>query len=128
LKEASGGGLIGIQTDLDPYLTKSDNLVGNVAGSPGSLPPVVYDLDLDVDLFKYVIGTDETIEVAPIAMKERLRLNVGPAVTLGEVTSTKRDSIHVSLRRPVVAEAGWRVAIARRVSNMWRLVGVGRVF
>ena len=127
LKEAYGGGLIGVQTDLDPYLTKSDNLVGNVAGKPDTLPPVVYDLELDVDLFKYVVGTDESIEVKPISMNERLRLNIGPAVTLGIVTSARPDSIHVSLHRPVVAESGWRVAIATRVNNMWRLIGVGKV-
>jgi translation initiation factor 2 subunit 3 len=127
LKEAYGGGLIGIQTDLDPYLTKSDNLVGNIAGEPGSLPPVRNEFDMEYELFKYVVGTDETIEVKPLSVNERLRLNVGPAVTLGIVTSIGPDNIHVRLHRPVVAEEGWRVAIATRVNNMWRLVGVGSV-
>ncbi len=127
LKEAYGGGLIGVQTDLDPYLTKSDNLVGNVVGAPDTLPPVLYELELDVELFKYVVGTDESIEVKPISMNERLRLNVGPAVTLGVVTSARGESISVKLHRPVVAEEGWRVAIATRVNNMWRLIGVGKV-
>lgn len=125
LKEAYGGGLIGVQTDLDPYLTKSDGLVGNIAGKPDTLPPVTYELNMDIELFRYVVGTDESIEVKPIEMNEKLRLNVGPAITLGIVSSVSRDSIHTNLYRPVVAEEGWRVAIATRVNNMWRLIGVG---
>lgn len=127
LKEAYGGGLIGIQTDLDPYLTKSDGLVGSVASAPDTLPPVLYEFDMDVDLFKYVVGTDETILVKDLAIGDRLRLNVGPAVTLGIVTDISREAVHVRLVRPVVAGSGWRVAIAAQVNNLWRLVGVGTV-
>ncbi|MDL5503514.1 MAG: EF-Tu/IF-2/RF-3 family GTPase, partial [Candidatus Methanoperedens sp.] len=39
LEEARPGGLIGIGTKLDPTITKSDALVGQVAGIPGKLPP-----------------------------------------------------------------------------------------
>jgi len=127
LKEATSGGLIGIQTDLDPSLTKSDGMVGNIAGKPGTLPPVLYELELDIDLFKYVIGTDETIEVRPISVGEPLRINIGPAVTLGVVTSKREDIYHLRLSRPVVAEEGWRAAVAARYDNQWRLVAVGTV-
>ena len=41
IKEALPGGLIGISTGLDPSLTKSDQLVGNVAGDSNALPPVL---------------------------------------------------------------------------------------
>ncbi len=127
LKEAYGGGLIGIQTDLDPYLTKSDGLVGSVAGEPDKLPPVLYEFDMEVELFKYVVGTDETILVKDLARGDRLRLNIGPAVTLGLVTDISREYVHIRLVRPVVAGPGWRVAIAAQVNNLWRLVGVGTV-
>ncbi len=127
LKEAYGGGLIGIQTDLDPYLTKSDGLVGSVAGKPDTLPPVLYEFDMNVELFKYVVGTDETILVKELSRGDRLRLNVGPAVTLAIVTDVSREHVHVKLIRPVIAGSGWRVAIAAQVNNLWRLVGVGTV-
>jgi translation initiation factor 2 subunit 3 len=35
------GGSIGIMTDLDPSVVKSDSLTGNVVGIPGKLPPVL---------------------------------------------------------------------------------------
>ena len=127
LKEAKPGGLIGIQTDLDPSLTKSDAMVGNVAGKPGTLPPVLYELSLDIQLFKYVVGTDETVEVKPIEKGEPIRINIGPAVTLGIVVDKRDDILHLRLSRPVVAEKGWKVAIAARYNNKWRLVGVGNV-
>jgi len=127
LDEASPGGLIGIQTDLDPSLTKSDGMVGNIAGKPGTLPQVLYDLEMDIRLFKYVIGTDETVLVRPISVKEPVRINIGPAVTLGIVTGKREDIVHVKLSRPVVAENGWKAAIAARYNNKWRLVGVGTI-
>ena len=127
LEEAHPGGLVGVQTDLDPSLTKSDGMVGNVAGKPGTLPEVLYELSLEVELFQYVIGTEESVEVRPISRGEPLRLNVGPATTLGVVTSISGDTIHLRLSRPVVAREGWRAAIAARYDNKWRLVGVGTV-
>jgi translation initiation factor 2 subunit 3 len=40
VKEAKPGGLVAVGTKLDPALAKADNLVGNVLGKPGHLPPV----------------------------------------------------------------------------------------
>jgi len=127
LKEAHGGGLIGIRTDLDPSLTKADRMVGNVAGKPGSLPEVRYDVEMDVKLFQYVVGTDESVKVSRIRVKEPLRINVGSAATLGVVDSVREDLVHVSLLKPVVAEVGWKAALARKVYERWRLIGVGNI-
>ncbi|MEM0057016.1 MAG: translation initiation factor IF-2 subunit gamma [Candidatus Geothermarchaeota archaeon] len=127
LKEAYGGGLVGIQTDLDPYLTKSDSLVGNIAGEPGTLPPVTTMLSLEYELFKYVVGADETIQVKPFEVNEKIRINIGPATSLGTIKSVTKEYVNVQLYRPVVAEIGWRAALAARVGDSWRLVGVGRV-
>ncbi|MFQ5710784.1 MAG: translation initiation factor IF-2 subunit gamma [Candidatus Geothermarchaeales archaeon] len=127
LEEAHSGGLIGVQTDLDPALMKADGMVGNVTGKPGTLPDVRYELEMDVKLFKYVVGTDETVEVSKIVLNEPLRLNIGAAVTLGVVRSVREDIVYVNLLKPVVAEPGFDAAIARRVDGKWRLIGVGHV-
>eukprot|EP00658_Telonema_sp_P-2_P059940 TRINITY_DN4900_c0_g5_i2.p1 TRINITY_DN4900_c0_g5~~TRINITY_DN4900_c0_g5_i2.p1 ORF type:complete len:345 (-),score=84.91 TRINITY_DN4900_c0_g5_i2:128-1162(-) len=52
LDYAVPGGLIGIQTDLDPYLCMSNRLVGQVAGAPGSLPPVLSHLAMTFQKLK----------------------------------------------------------------------------
>lgn len=127
LEDAKSGGLIGVQTDLDPALTRADSMVGNAVGKPGSLPEVLYEFDMDIHLFQYVVGTDETVEVLRVSAKEPLRLNVGASVALGRVSSVREDVVHVSLSKPVVADSGWKAAIARRIEGKWRLIGVGSI-
>lgn len=127
LNEAFPGGLIGVQTDLDPSLTKSDGMVGNVVGRPDTLPDVLYEATLEVNLFKYVVGTDETVEVRPIQRGEPFRLNIGPATTLGVAVDVRDGRVTFRLSRPVVADKGWKSAIAARYDNKWRLIGVGEV-
>jgi len=41
LEYAVPGGLVGVMTDLDPYLCMGDKLVGHVIGSPTTMPPVL---------------------------------------------------------------------------------------
>ncbi len=123
--EATPGGLIGVATKLDPSLTKSDALVGNVLGHPNELPDVLMEFTMDVQLLEKVVGTEEEIDVEKIKMNEPLMLAIGTAITLGVVTSARDDTVEVKLRRPVCAESGWRVAISRRVGSRWRLIGAG---
>ena len=127
VEEAKSGGLTGIETKLDPALTKSDGMIGNMAGSPGTLPPTRYTLSLEYDLFEYVVGVQERIKVNPISVKEPLVLNVYSAVTSGVVTKRSGDRIEVALRRPVVAMDGDKVSISRMIGSAWRLIGYGRI-
>ena len=127
LKEARPGGLIGVQTDLDPSLMRADRMIGNVIGAPGTLPDVVYEVEMTVHLFEYVVGTEETVRVTPIQRGEPLRINIGSATTLAAVTGVKGDSIEVKVMKPMVVDEGWKAAIARRVDGRWRLIGVGVV-
>ncbi|RLI83059.1 translation initiation factor IF-2 subunit gamma [Archaeoglobales archaeon] len=125
VEEATPGGLIGVATKLDPVLTKSDALVGNVLGYPNELPDTLMDFTMDVKLLERVVGIEEEVEVEKIKMNEPLMLAVGTAITLGVVTSARNDVIDVKLKRPVCAEKDWRVAISRRVGSRWRLIGAG---
>ena len=125
--EATPGGLIGVSTKLDPALTKSDGLVGNVLGLPDKLPDVLMEFTMDVQLLERVVGIEKEIKVEKIKMNEPLMLVIGTAVTLGTVTSVRDDIVEVKLKRPVCAESGWRVAISRRVGGRWRLIGAGTI-
>ncbi len=123
--EAMPGGLVGMGTLLDPSLTKSDGLVGSFVGKPGTLPPVLSDVALDVQLFETVIGSREMESVALVAKGENLLLNVGTAKTMGSVTTVSKDYFEASLTIPVCGEGGDRVAISRRIGSRWRLIGIG---
>ena len=117
------GGLIGVGTGLDPSLAKGDALGGQVAGTPGSLPPTREAFEMDVELLDRVVG--ESDEVEEISTGEPLMLTVGTATTVGAVTSARTGECEVKLKRPVCAPAGAKIAINRRVGARWRLIGVG---
>ncbi|MFB6111611.1 MAG: translation initiation factor IF-2 subunit gamma [Halobacteriaceae archaeon] len=122
---ASPGGLLGVGTGLDPSLAKGDALGGRLAGPPGSLPPVWEGFTMDVDLLDRVVGTEDADTVEDISTGEPLMLTVGTATTVGAVTSARDGEAEVSLKRPVCAAEGAKIAINRRVGSRWRLIGVG---
>lgn len=127
VEEATPGGLIGVATKLDPFITKGDGLVGNVVGHPGKLPDVLFDFTMEVQLLERVVGAEEELRVEKIKMNEPLMLSVGTSTTLGIVTSARDDVVEVRLKRPVCAEKGSKVAISRRVGSRWRLIGAGKI-
>lgn len=119
------GGLVAIGTKLDPAYIKSDSLIGSVVGKPDSLPDDVEEISIEVQLFDTAVGTQEMVKVEPIKTKEPLRLNVGTAAALGAVTSSKDSKVEVKLRKPLCLLPRSRVAISRRISDRWRLIGAG---
>lgn len=123
--EATPGGLLGIGTKLDPALTKSDALAGQVAGHAGTLPPVWEKLRFRVTLMERVVGSSSETHIEPLKHNEPLMLSVGTAVTVGIVVNTKKDTVETSLKRPVCAEIGSRIAISRQLGGRWRLIGMG---
>ena len=125
VSEATPGGLLGVGTKLDPALTKSDALVGQLAGRVGSLPPVWEKLTFQVRLMERVVGASNELVIEPLKFHEPLMLSVGTGVTVGIVNSTKKDLVEVILKRPVCAELGARIAISRQVGGRWRLIGMG---
>jgi translation initiation factor 2 subunit 3 len=126
--EITPGGLVGVGTMLDPVMTKSDTLVGQVAGEPGKLPPVKNSFIMEMQLLERVVGVTDESAVEPIHSSEPLMLNVGTATTVGVVSSAREGGVvQVQLKRPVCAEVGDRVAVSRRMGARWRLIGVGTI-
>ena len=127
-EEIAPGGLMGVGTLLDPIMTKSDALVGQVAGEPGKLPPARSSFTMNMRLLERVVGVTDESSVEPIHSSEPLMLNVGTATTVGVVTSAREGGIvQVQLKRPVCADKGDRVAVSRRIGARWRLIGVGTI-
>jgi translation initiation factor 2 subunit 3 len=122
---ADPGGLVAIGTGLDPAMTKADSLSGRVVGKPGKLPPLWDKFTLDLSLLAKVVGTSDDTAVEPVKTREPLMLSVGTATTVGVVTSARESSAEMSLKLPVCATLGQRIAISRRVGGRWRLIGHG---
>jgi translation initiation factor 2 subunit 3 len=127
VKEASSGGLVGVGTQLDPSYSKADALTGNIAGKEGMLPPTLNELTLETHVLERAVGTKELLKVERINLDEQLLLHVGAAVNVGKVTAAKANLIRVKLNRPVCVLPGSRVAISRKITARWRLIGYGLI-
>ena len=119
------GGLVAIGTTLDPATTKSDSLLGNVIGKPGSLPPVWNEISLETTLLDRVVGTKNIQSVDELKTREPLVLTVGTRTTVGVPITVKDNIVNINLTIPVCAPVGQRIALSRRVDGKWHLIGYG---
>lgn len=116
LDEVVPGGTVGVGTELDPFLTKSDRLSGCVLGLKGELPSVKSELELSVNLFS-----------GSIVLNESFMLTVWTARTVGVPVRKTKNGWLFDLKLPVVARSGERVAISKLINNRWTLIGYGVV-
>ena len=100
-------------------------MIGSVVGHPGTLPPVLEKITVDVHLLDYVVGSEQTVQVDDIRTGEPLMLNAGAATTVGIVSSARDDVVDMTLKLPICADSGQRIAVSRRVGTRWRLIGYG---
>ena len=114
---ANTGGLLGMMTTLDPSLTKSDSLVGNVVGLPDKLPESRETISMNV---KFLNRVDTAVKV-----NETILINVGTARSIGIVTTFKKEIMEIKLKIPVCVDEKEKVAISRQIDGRWRLVGYG---
>mgnify|MGYP000085342377 CR=1 FL=1 len=120
--------LIGIATNLDPGLAKSDGLVGNVAGLPKDLPPIVDKVIIkNIRMFEKIVGTRVERKNYPLRKGEEIIINVGTYTTLGVIDSIQDDEAEVVLARAISMPKNERVAILREIDREYRLVGYGKL-
>jgi translation initiation factor 2 subunit 3 len=127
VKEATCGGLVGVGTLLDPSYSKADGLTGSIAGRTGELPPTLTELTLETHMLERAVGTKELLKVEKINPDEALLLHIGAAVNVGKVIGIKQNTIKVKLSRPICALPDSRVAISRKITARWRLIGYGLI-
>ena len=125
--EVKPGGLVAIGTNLDPSMTRSDSLIGSVIGKPGTLPENSTNAKLEVNLFDTAVGSAGEFKVASVQVGESLRLSIGTAPILSKVTSVRGEKIEVQFKRPVCLFEKGKVALSRRITERWRLIGAGVV-
>ena len=121
------GASISIETELVPFLTKTDSLTGCLVGLKGKLPEITHNVKIKTKLFEEVLGTKDHQEVEPIKTKETLMLSVNTTITVGTVEKIKDNEIELNLNIPIVALKGNNVGIARNINRHWRLIGWGEI-
>jgi len=119
------GGLVAIGTSLDPAMTKSDSLLGNVIGKPGTLPPVWDKFSVEAKLLDRVVGTKNIQDMDELKTKEPLMITVGTRTTVGIPITVRENIVDINLTIPVCAPVGQRIALSRRVDGKWHLIGYG---
>ncbi|MFX1390880.1 MAG: translation initiation factor IF-2 subunit gamma [Promethearchaeota archaeon] len=125
LEEAKPGGLIGLGTNLDPALTKGDHLIGHLVGKPGTLPKILQEIELKINLLDRVIGTEQMLRVHSLKHNEKLLLVVGTEKTGGTVTKILKDSVILKLNPPICPPEDFIYAISRIINRRYRLIGYG---
>jgi translation initiation factor 2 subunit 3 len=148
IKQATPGGSLAIETELDNILSKTDSLSGNIASKPSTLPEITEKIKLKYELFKELVGEEKTQEkeetknsnpnknsnqnqstIKPLVLSEMIMLSINTTTTVGKITkiSEKDNEVEFSLKIPVVPIKGDSVGIARNIHNHWRLIGFGEI-
>lgn len=126
LEEAVPAGTIAIETELDPAITKADNLVGCVLGIENTIPDPVNRVKIKTHLFNEVLGTESPERVEKIKTTELLLLSVNTMTSVGQVIYSNEDIIELDLRIPIIPIES-RIGIARNIKGHWRLIGWGEL-
>jgi len=130
LQYAVPGGLIGVGTSLDPILCKSDRLVGQIIGQPGSLPDVFLEIEVNFFLLKWLLGVKDDAsktKVTKLGRGEMLLVNIGSTSTGGRVLGVAKDIVKLQLMQPVCAQLNDNIALSRKIEKHWRLIGWGTI-
>lgn len=123
LSVAAPGGLIGLCTNLDPVLTRSDRMVGQVVGLPGSVPPVYLEINAKC-MFMQKIGVVGT-KVIPPGAKAVVLLNISSKPVNATVKKVKKSLYMFELSYPCCMDIGERFSISSKIGDSWRLIGMG---
>jgi translation initiation factor 2 subunit 3 len=131
---AGPGGLIAVQTTVDPSLTKADRLVGQLLGIPGHLPEIYETLIITYFIMNRVVGVDEDQQESSVARTERqlsenevIRVHIGSASTEAKVKDVKENTGKILLDFPCCCSIGEKISLSRCIDKRWRLVGYGKI-
>jgi len=127
IKEATPGGSLAIETELDPSLTKADSLSGSVASTEGNLPEITENIQVKFTLFKEIFGTGKHEPVQELKLNEMLMLSLNTSITVGQVIKISKDILSLNLKIPVVPLKGESIGMARNLEGHWRLIGFGEI-
>lgn len=95
------GGLIGVGLKVDPFITRSDRLVGQIIGHPGKMPEVVVEIEAQYYLLRRLLGVKSDggdkskSKVQKLKIDETLMINIGSTSLGGKVISFNSDVVRI---------------------------------
>jgi len=127
LTEATPGGSLAIETELDTSLTRADSLSGCIASTTGNLGEISSTINVKYTLFPEIFGTENHEKVENLKPSEILMLSVNTSTTVGTIKRIKNNEIELNLKIPIVPIKGETIGIARNINSHWRLIGFGDI-
>ncbi len=127
IKEATPGGSLAFETELDNVLTKSDSLSGCIASLSGILPEITDKIKIKYSLFSEVLGVQEKTKIEDLKLSEMIMLSINTTISVGKIQRIKGSEIEFSLKIPIVPLKGESVGLARNINGHWRLIGFGEI-
>jgi len=130
---ASPGGLIGICTNLDPVLTRSDRMVGQVVGHPGFMPEVYLEISAKCIFMKLLPKTDTNnsitsdIKIIKPIKGDNILLNIASKPVIATVQNLSKNKYSLTLQQPCCIDVGEKFSISTKLAGSWRLIGMGEL-
>ena len=121
LGTAMSGGLIGVCTSLDPSLCRSDRMVGQVVGIPGTLPDEFTCINAECKFLKRTDKKTSTPKKDSI-----LLLNISSKPVRAIIVKIEKPIYHLELQYPCCMVPNEKFSISTAIDNTWKLIGMGR--
>lgn len=126
------GGLIGVGMKVDPYMTRTDRMIGMIIGHPGKMPEVVVEIEAQYYLLRRLLGVKSEgdkskSKVQKLKTDETLMINIGSTSLGGKVIFFNTDIVRIQFLMPVCANEGEKIAMSRRIDRNFRLIGWGQI-
>jgi len=123
LNKTHPGGLIAIETSLDPSLSKGDGLAGNIVSHSRSVPEIYGKIKISYELF----GSTSSKKIDSLKTGDALLITSGISRSIGIIKSLKKKIFEAELKIPIAADKGNQVAISKQINGRWHLIGTGRI-
>ncbi len=127
IKQATPGGSLAFETELDNIMTKTDSLSGNIASTPDNLPEISERIKLKFELFPEVLGEEKKTKIEPLKTNEMIMLSINTTITVGQTLKIKNDEAEFLLKIPIIPIKGDSIGLARNIHGHWRLIGYGEI-
>lgn len=116
------GNTAGIQTTLDPFVTKDDTLAGQVVGIKGKLPEAQSIIEMVYERIDEIIDKD-----IPFKKGENILIAYYNVVSEGIISEIKDKKIKVHLKKPIIIFDDSRILIIRNINKSWKIYGYGEI-
>jgi translation initiation factor 2 subunit 3 len=122
LECATPGGLVGIETKIDPAMAAKSRLKGQIVGEPGKLPKPTNKIEVEFyPLERKLFKVDKKL------MKgDKIIVVVGALQRIAQIDNIKDNVLELTLNGPVVPLKNQKVAILIRDNRLW-LYGYGNL-